>query len=376
MRRSLCKAYVVVLGVATAAAAQSTQPAVPTRASLAQTMKRVLSYQWAHVTRDTARAQTRPSNHFAVRPNQGWIRNVFFLGNLDAYAVTHDRAFLDPVLNIVEANHWKLGGKFRFVDNIAIGQTYLSLYELDKNPAHIAPLRERLDFIISGSPMVGHLDWWWCDALFMAPATFAQMSAVTHDPKYIDFMDRQFWDSATYLFDREERLFFRDKSFFKPREANGRKIFWGRGNGWVVAGIARILKYMPADYPSRPRYEELLRTLAARVTELQQPDGFWRASLLDPDAYPGGESSGTALIAYGINLGIAEHVLDGGRFLPVVRRAWTALQTVVAPDGRVQYTQQPGSRPMHVKPSDSYDYGPGSVAFLAASLYCSAPVAP
>jgi len=57
------------------------------------------------------------------------------------------------------------------------------------------------------------------------------------------------WDLTTaHLYDPAERLYFRDKTFLDRKEANGAKLFWGRGNGWVLAGLARTLAVMPKDY--------------------------------------------------------------------------------------------------------------------------------
>ena len=69
---------------------------------------------------------------------------------------------------------------------------------------------------------------------------------------------------------------------FDQREANGRKVFWGRGNGWVLGGLAEILKELPAKDKNRKFYEELFVKLCTRVAKLQNADGFWHASLLDP----------------------------------------------------------------------------------------------
>ena len=50
-----------------------------------------------------------------------------------------------------------------------------------------------------------------------------------------------------YLYDKEEHLFYRDHRYFAKREANGKKVFWGRGNGWVLGGLVEILQALPKD---------------------------------------------------------------------------------------------------------------------------------
>lgn len=383
-RTTLCGIIAIALAAGAlgeSALASTAKPAVlaPSRAKLIATMRKVCDWQWAHLSERKPRATTKPTvvavpgrrrfHHIPDPPDRGWVRNVFFLGDIALYQQTHDRAaYLAPVLRIAERNGWQPGPNFRFADDLAIGQTYLALNALDTSTSNLAPLRERLNKILAASPISGRRDWWWCDSLFMAPATFAGLSAETGDPAYLNWMDKQFWDSVSFLYDPAEHLFFRDKSFFHRREPNGQPVFWGRGNGWVLAGVARILKYMPADYPSRPKYVSLLRTLAKRIAPLQQPDGFWRSSLLDPDAYPQGESSGTALLAYGMELGINEKVLSANTFQPTVDRAWNALAGAVDSSGRLHWTQRPGSHPVIVKSSDTAEYGAGAMMLLGCEM--------
>ncbi len=92
------------------------------------------------------------------------------------------------------------------------------------------------------------------------------MAAATSDQKYLDFMHRHWWLTTDYLYSKADHLYFRDSRFFHRREANRNKIFWSRGNGWVLAGLVRVLRVMPADSPGRPRYMTLLKDLAEKVT--------------------------------------------------------------------------------------------------------------
>ncbi|MEO8572910.1 MAG: glycoside hydrolase family 88 protein [Pyrinomonadaceae bacterium] len=69
------------------------------------------------------------------------------------------------------------------------------------------------------------------------------------------------------------------------REANGQKVFWSRVNGWVAGGLVRLMKELPKDHPKREFYSMQYREIMDRVAGLQQPDGLWRSSLLDPAAW-------------------------------------------------------------------------------------------
>jgi unsaturated rhamnogalacturonyl hydrolase len=209
-----------------------------------------------------------------------------------------------------------------------------------------------------------HLIWWWCDALYMGPPAWARLYHATEDPKYLAYIDRHWWRTSQYLYDPVEHLYFRDNSFLAKHEANGQKVFWSRGNGWVIAGLARVLQYMPADYPTRPQYVKQFQEMAAKIASIQGQDGLWRAGMLDPDYYGLPENSGSAFFTFAMAWGINQGILDRATFEPVVTKAWQGLVSHIHADGRLDCIQQTGSGPAHFRPSASYVYGVG--AFLMA----------
>jgi rhamnogalacturonyl hydrolase YesR len=173
------------------------------------------------------------------------------------------------------------------------------------------------------------------------------------------------------LFDKEEHLFARDLGYVIKadgsglKEANGQKIFWSRGNGWVMAGLVRVLQELPQNYHNRTFYANLFKEMAARIASLQQSDGLWRASLLDPASYPGGEVSGSGFFCYALAWGINNGLLDRKTYLPVVKKAWIGLNKCVNDEGRVGWVQPIGADPRKNFDADSWEvYGTG--AFLLA----------
>jgi rhamnogalacturonyl hydrolase YesR len=105
--------------------------------------------------------------------------------------------------------------------------------------------------------------------------------------------------------------------------------------------------------------------MMARVAQLQQPDGLWRSSLLDPALSPGGESSGTGFYIYAMAWGINNKILGRDKYLPVVKKAWAGLNTLVHPDGKVGWTQPIGADPRRNFSAESWEvYGAG--AYLLA----------
>jgi len=303
-----------------------------------------------------------------------WTVGAWYAGVFSLYEQTKDPRYLEPLMAMEKTVGWKVGSDRFFGDDQAISQVYLDIYRVVKqDPAIIADIRAVVDEQIAmpdpglgahTAALYGKGAWSWCDGLFMAPPAWARLSLVTGDKKYIDAMDAKYWKSYDFLYDKEEKLFYRDSSYFGKQENNGKKVFWSRGNGWVLAGLARLLDVMPKDYPTRGRYEALFVEMAGRIRGLQQADGLWRPSLLDPASYPTGESSGTAFFTYALAWGINNKLLKRADFAPTVASAWKALNGCIQPDGRLGWAQPIGQDPKLVKAADTEVYAVG--AFLLA----------
>ena len=296
--------------------------------------------------------------------NIGWTYAALYDGFLATSGVTGDERYRHRTLQVAEQNDWQLGPRFAHADDEAIGLTYLSLYAEQPRPKELAPTREGLDKLLARPDDPKKNLWWWCDALYMAPPVLAQLSVATNDRRYLDFMDHEWWITSAALYDPAEHLYYRDDRFLTMREANGQKVFWSRGNGWVLSGLALVLQRMPADYPDRAKYVSQYKEMAAKIAALQPPDGVWRASLLDPASYPNPEISGTAFFTYAIAWGIDHDLLERGKYLPIVKKSWQGMLTHIYADGRLGSIQPIGGEPGKFKPSSSFVYGVG--AFLLA----------
>ena len=199
----------------------------------------------------------------------------------------------------------------------------------------------------------------------------AKLSKTLQDPAYLVLADTLFRQCYDLLFNKEETLFARDATYLwdanrnGKKEANGKQLFWSRGNGWVMAGLVRLLNEMPANYKGRDFYITLFKQLAVRLLTLQQADGLWRTSLLDPDAYPGGEGSGSGFNCYAMAWGINNKILNKEKFLPAVKKVWVRLNTLITPEGKVGWVQPIGADPRRNFNAESWEaFGAG--AFLLA----------
>jgi rhamnogalacturonyl hydrolase YesR len=104
--------------------------------------------------------------------------------------------------------------------------------------------------------------------------------------------------------------------------------------------------------------------MADRLLMLQQPDGSWHASLLDPGSYPVPEMSATAFFVFGMAWGVDNGYLDKSVFLPAVMKGWKIMVQSVWPDGKVGYIQPIGADPRAVTSEMTEVYGVGG--FLMA----------
>lgn len=307
--------------------------------------------------------------HSQPKFTQDWTYAPLYSGLLAASGTLKDRRYHDAVLAAAEKFHWQLlSGRYDHADDEAIGQAYEELYAEKRDPVRIAAVRENFVKVMARTDDPNKDLWWWCDALYMAPPSLAKMAALTGDRSYDRFMQHEWSLTQAHLYDAEERLFFRDATFLHKTEANGKPLFWSRGNGWVLAGMAHVLSVMPADDPARPGLEKLFRDMADRIAELQPEDGLWRMGLLDPSSYPQGEISGTAFFTYAMAWGVNNHLLPEDKFRPVIERAWAGMLHHIYTDGRLGNIQPIGAAPGELQPGSSWVYGAGGFLLAAAEI--------
>lgn len=203
----------------------------------------------------------------------------------------------------------------------------------------------------------------------MSPPTWARLSAAVGDSRYLNYADTEFWATTDYLYDRKEHLYYRDSRFHNRRDDDGQKIFWSRGNGWVVGGIVHMLEALPANHPSRAKYETLLREMAAKLITLQTEGGTWPVSLLAAKSHPAPETSGTAFFVYGLAWGVNNGVLDRETYQDAIDRGWAALTSAVQADGKLGWVQRVGYAPDQVSADDTHFYGVGAFLLAGGQIY-------
>ena len=306
-----------------------------------------------------------------------WTNAAGFTGLFALSNISGNKQYTQTLLEKGDSLGWETGPRRFHADDYCVGQTFSLLYTKYKEEKMIANFRRLADSIIAAPHSeslewknnITNREWAWCDALFMGPTALSYLSTVTGQQKYLDIASKLWWKTTDYLHDNTEHLYSRDGSYLDKKEKNGAKVFWSRGNGWVFAGLVRMLDNIPENYPDRKRFISLYKDMAEKVASIQQPDGSWHASLLDPASYPIREMSGTGFYCYGLMWGINNGLLDSKKYWPVIEKAWQVLVSSVQENGMLGYIQPIGAAPDKVDANSTEIYGVGSFLLAGSELY-------
>lgn len=290
-----------------------------------------------------------------------WDDAAYFTGNMEAYKLTGNAKYLEYSDKWARHNKWsganekdQLKWKYKNYgegqDYVLFGdwqicfQTYLDMYEMNPDAYKIVRAIEVMD---RECAMKENDFWWWADALYMVMPVMTKMYKATGDVKYLDKLYDNFVYADNLMFDNEEHLYYRDGKYIYPKHktSNGKKDFWARGDGWVLAGLAKVLADMPTTYKHYQFFAQRYRQMAAAVIKCQQKEGYWTRSMLDADHAEGPETSGTAFFTYGLLWGMNNGMLDKATYQPAVDKAWNYLtKTALQADGTVGYVQPIGEK--------------------------------
>ena len=371
MKKSLLTILAVVLTLFSCSVSQKTvaQKSINLdNTAIQKSMIKALEWQEAHPI-------------FAIHPTD-WTNGAYYTGVARAHKTTKNMMYMAALKNQAVWNNWQTYKRIYHADDVAISYSYLyvAMNESRRNFADLEPTKKFLDEHLyednrwKEGKDKSHEDktilWWWCDALFMAPPVINLYAKQTKEPKYLDAMHKYYMEAYDRLFDKEENLFARDMRFIwkgdgkNKKEPNGKKVFWSRGNGWVIGGLALLLEDMPKNYKHRGFYVNLYKKMAARILEIQPEDGLWRTSLLSPESYDHGEVSGSGFYTFALAWGVNNGVLDSNTYTPSIKKAWKALEACQHKDGRVGWVQNIGAFPEPASEDSWQNFGTG--AFLMA----------
>ncbi len=316
--------------------------------------------------------------------NPFWDEAAYHTGNMEAYFLTGNEAWKNYSEQWAEYNQWKGAkgtdhSKWQYTygetdDHVLFGdwqicfQTYADLYNLLPIDQRIKRAREVMEYEMSTTR---NDYWWWADGLYMVMPVMTKLYQITRNKQYLDKLYEYIQVSDSIMYDADEGLYYRDGKYVYPKHksVNGKKDFWSRGDGWVLAGLAKVLKDLPADYKHRPFFEDKFVRMASAVVALQQSEGYWSRSLMDEAHAPGYETSGTAFFTYGLLWGVNNGYLKDAKYLESARKGWNYLSTIaLQKDGSVGYVQPIGEKAIPGQTVDKNSVSNfGTGAFLLAA---------
>lgn len=313
-----------------------------------------------------------------------WDNAAYHTGNMEAYSLIGKPEWREYSESWAEYNDWKgAKGNDRATwrsdygetdEHVLFGdwqicfQTYADLYNILPDDRRIRRAREVMEYQMA-TPRNDY--WWWADGLYMVMPVMTKLYKITDDRRYLGKLYDYICYSDSIMLDRETGLYYRDAKYVYPAHTttSGNKDFWARGNGWVFAGLAKVLRDLPDEYSGRQFFIEKYIRLADAVVEAQQPDGYWTRSMLDAGHAPGYETSGTAFFTYGLLWGINNGYLYGSKYLEAALNGWKYLrEKALQKDGSVGYVQPIGEKAIPAQTVDSRstaNFGVG--AFLLAA---------
>ncbi len=136
----------------------------------------------------------------------------------------------------------------------------------------------------------------WVDSIMMYGVFCALYAKENNDKWLMDFAKTQPRFFAEYLQDNDTKLFVHSY-WTKSKKKYPEKIFWGRGNGWVVGAFPMLIDNLE-EGEEKDRAIKILNEISEVLLSKQGKDGYFEL-LLNKKGETQKESSGTALIASG-----------------------------------------------------------------------------
>ncbi len=289
--------------------------------------------------------RTVVDTYYTESPGHGWRGGTYWDGVMAAYEALGDEKYLEWTNAWGDAGEWGIGTG----NGACQGHAMLKAYIADPAEYKIENIRDKYGSYLAGSSSDGYRAKRYkiVDLLFMEPPVWGILGHIENERGYWNALWTKVEKTMDTLYDFEEHLFYRDLENKWPnrKTANGKKVFWSRGVGWAVGGVTEVLHYMDTTDSLYPKFATLFTDMCAALKEVQQPDGFWRSSLADPEEYTDPETSGTAFFCFGFAWGVNRGLLPAEEYREPAEMAWKACASKVADDGYLYCSQWDGSDP-------------------------------
>jgi len=161
----------------------------------------------------------------------------------------------------------------------------------------------------------------WIDDMYMITILQSEAYKTTGKQEYIDRAAKLMVHYLDEL-QRPNGLFY---------HAPDVPFYWGRGNGWVAAGMTELLKVLPENNVNRERIMKGYHLMMESLKKYQNKEGTWNQLIDDQNCWA--ETSGSAMFAYAFITGVEEGWLSKKDYAPAARKAWMALVGYINKDG-------------------------------------------
>ena len=276
-------------------------------------------------------AQNMIPRWIPTRPGVHYAEDSTWYAALEFARITNDRALTDALVKrfdpwSTEAGQQKLISWERHVDHNIFGIVPLELYIRTRDPKYLELGRKLADRQWEKPTPEGLSDEtrYWIDDMYMITILQVQAYRATGDKVYLD---RAALEMVAYLdkLQKPNGLFYHGPEF---------PFFWGRGNGWVAAGMSELLSDLPKDHPKRARILQGYNTMMASLLKYQDTDGVWHQLIDHPESYQ--ESSATAMFTFAMITGVKKGWLKDEPYAQAARKGWLGVNKLfIGQDGLV-----------------------------------------
>lgn len=234
---------------------------------------------------------------------------------------------------IADGRTAQMGDSQAVTDPCATGEAILIAYQETQDETLKVGLQKLVDWAVRTAPrskkgIVYHLTnepEFWADSLYMLPPFLAAVGEYEESLKQIRGYLEALMDPQTHLI--RHRWDEEKQEFIDP-------AFWGSGNGWTLAGLARVIDLLPASYESE---KENLINIARQILQSMLPylrsDGLFYDILDDAESFV--ETNCAQMVAYTVYRGVKSGWLSR-EYLEIADKMRAAANEKIDVYGRVQ----------------------------------------
>lgn len=276
------------------------------------------------------------SNPFYLAENNSWHYDALFPGLYALYDITGETRYLNEMYNIGQIYNGNVK-QDHILSHLTVSDTYSWLMNINDKPTSSRKTNGFLNYHLS--------------------TLYEKIKR-----KHIDNLTQTWVETTRHMYSSEDSLYHLTNALLSAQNSED-SVFWSKYNGWLLAGLVRILQITPSYHPDYDKLMQQYLEVAHKILHLQGKDGLWRVSLEDPDYLNIGESCGSSFFTFALAWGMNNNLIDQ-YYRPFVEKAWKALCNNVDNNGRLRFTLQPvgNSSPFNAFQWQAYATG----AFLLA----------